>query len=240
MQTIAATTFQAQRRRLMQLIAAGLVSGDAVSLFAAATGSAEPPDCVLTPEQTTGPYFVDEKLQRVDIRVDPTDGSVSPGVPLALKLRVQAVRKQQCLPLLGARVDLWHCNAAGVYSGVTDPSFDTQGKQFLRGYQITNAQGEVEFKTIYPGWYPGRTVHIHFLIRTASATAKTIEFASQLYFADDLSDKVFKLPPYAGRGSRQLRNDHDGIFRQGGRQLQLKLASSAEGYQAAYVVGVVA
>src|SRR4028118_265283 len=154
------------------------------------TAIATTPTCVVRPQQTEGPYFVDEKLNRSDIRSDPSDGSVKQGIPLRLVFHVSQIDGSSCTPLTGAAVDLWHCDALGVYSDVTDPSFSTVGKKFLRGYQVTDANGTVEFVTIYPGWYPGRTVHIHFKIRTDSASQRGYEFTSQLYFADALTDQV--------------------------------------------------
>jgi protocatechuate 3,4-dioxygenase beta subunit len=153
----------------------------------ARTALATTPTCVVRPQQTEGPYFVDEKLNRSDIQSDPSDGSVKQGVPLRLVFHVSEINGGSCIPLTGATVDLWHCDALGVYSDVTDPSFSTVGKKFLRGYQVTDANGTVEFVTIYPGWYPGRTVHIHFKIRTDSASQRGYEFTSQLYFDDALT-----------------------------------------------------
>ncbi|MGH7792987.1 MAG: twin-arginine translocation pathway signal protein, partial [Thermodesulfobacteriota bacterium] len=111
--------------------------------------------CIVRPEQTEGPYFVDEKLNRSDIRLDPSDGSVKEGVPLQLVFHVSQVSKGGCAPLAGAVVGVWHCDALGVYSDVVDPSFSTVGKKFLRGYQVTDANGTAQFTTIYPGWYQG-------------------------------------------------------------------------------------
>ena len=110
------------------------------------------PSCVVRPQQTEGPYFIDEKLNRSDIRSDPSDGSVKQGVPLRLVLHVSQIYGSSCTALTGATVDIWHCDALGVYSDVTDRSFSTVGKKFLRGYQVTDANGIVEFVTIYPGW----------------------------------------------------------------------------------------
>ena len=99
--------------------------------------------CVASPEQTEGPYFVDERLNRSDIRSDPADGSVREGLPLTLRLAISSVVGGKCAPLAGATVDLWHCDAAGVYSDASDPGFNTKGKKFLRGYQVTDAGGGV-------------------------------------------------------------------------------------------------
>ena len=125
--------------------------------------------CVLaTPTVTEGPYWVDEKLFRSDIRSDPSTGTARAGVPLTLTVKVQNLTSSGCAPLTGAYVDIWHCDAKGIYSD--EPSYNpgggtgtvvTTGQKFLRGYQITDENGQVQFTTIYPGWYNGRTIHIH-------------------------------------------------------------------------------
>ena len=196
------------------------------------------PSCVVRPQQTEGPYFVDEKLNRSDIRSDPSDGSGKKGVPLRLVFHVSRIDGSSCTPLTGATVDIWHCDALGVYSDVTDPSFSTVGKKFLRGNQVTDPNGTVEFVTIYPGWYPGRTVHIHFKIRTDSASRRGYEFTSQLYFDDSLTDQIHAQPPYAAKGQRTLNNDQDGIFRGGGKQLMLQLSKDAQGYVGTFEIGL--
>lgn len=196
------------------------------------------PSCVVRPEQTEGPYFVDERLHRSDIRSDPTDGRVRPGTPLALTLLVSRLNAGDCQPLAGAQVDIWHCDALGVYSDVQDPDFTTIGQKFLRGYQVTDARGEARFVTVYPGWYPGRTVHIHFKIRTAPVAKRSFEFTSQLYFDDELTDRVHAAPPYAAKGPRIARNQHDWIFRRGGDRLMLDTTSTADGYAATFPIGL--
>src|SRR4029453_17087527 len=100
----------------------------------------------------------------------------------------------------------WQCDHLGVYSDVQDPSFNTKGKKFLRGYQVADGDGRARFTTIYPGWYAGRTVHIHFKIRSPQTQRPGYEFPSQFYFDDALTDRVFKDAPYAGRGDRSTRN----------------------------------
>ncbi|MGB3138331.1 MAG: hypothetical protein WBB18_16100, partial [Nodosilinea sp.] len=111
------------------------------------------PACTVRPQQTEGPFFVDEGLSRSDIRSDPAMGAVKPGVPLTLQFQVSQVGNDNCMPLAGAVVDVWHCDATGVYSDVADRRASTVGQKFLRGSQVTNADGIVEFITIYPGWY---------------------------------------------------------------------------------------
>jgi protocatechuate 3,4-dioxygenase beta subunit len=202
----------------------------------AAPGGAMPA-CVARPALTEGPYFVDERLNRSDIRSDPSDGTVRQGALLALTFRVSQLTNA-CAPLAGASVDVWHCDAAGVYSDVTDPSFTTAGKKFLRGYQVTDSSGVANFTTIYPGWYQGRAVHIHFKIRSHTNAGAAYEFTSQLFFDDAITDQVFTQAPYNAKGQRTLRNDGDSIYRQGGQQLLLAPAKAGESYSATFDIGL--
>ncbi|KJH72827.1 intradiol ring-cleavage dioxygenase [Aliterella atlantica] len=209
------------------------------STLAQTTNSSTLPKCIVSPEQTEGPYFVDEKLNRSDIRLDPSDGEVKAGVPLQLTLQVSSASNTSCTPIAGAIVDIWHCDALGVYSDVTDRSFDTVGKKFLRGYQVTDANGNVRFTTIYPGWYQGRTPHIHFKVRTNPTSGQSYEFTSQLYFDDAVSDRVYTQAPYASKGQRTEGNEQDGIFRRGGEQLLLSLTENPQGgYTATFDIGL--
>ena len=198
------------------------------------------PSCVVRPEQTEGPYFVDAKLNRADIRSEPSDGSVKPGVPLRLTFQVSRVDSGSCSPLNGAVVDVWQCDALGVYSGVRDVNvgFDTRQKHFLRGYQTTNANGTAEFLTIYPGWYEGRAVHIHFKIRADAASARAREFTSQLYFDESITDQIYKLAPYNSKGGGRTTNDADFGFRRGGKQLMPVITRDAQGYAAKFDIGL--
>jgi protocatechuate 3,4-dioxygenase beta subunit len=196
------------------------------------TAAVMAPSCVVRPQQTEGPYFVDEQLNRSDIRSDPSDGSVKEGVPVRLAFHVSRMAGSACTPLNNAVVDVWQCDALGMYSDVQDINglFDTRGKKFLRGYQMADASGTAQFITIYPGWYPGRTIHIHFKIRTDPAAQRGFEFTSQLYFDDAITDQVHAQAPYVTKGQRSLKNDRDYIFRSGGRQLMLLLSKDAQGY----------
>lgn len=194
-----------------------------------------PPACVLTPQQTEGPYFVDERLERSDIRSDPADGSVRQGVPLALVLRIFELAGGRCTPVPGAIVDVWHCDAAGRYSDTDDGDARTKGAKFLRGYQATDANGRVRFTTIYPGAYRGRAVHIHFKVRAAGGHG---QFTSQLYFDDALTERVHAQTPYSGAVRRRTRNDEDGLFRANGRALVLDAVRDAQGYAGIYDVGL--
>jgi protocatechuate 3,4-dioxygenase beta subunit len=194
--------------------------------------------CVARPRETQGPYFVDEKLERTDIRSDPSDGTVKAGALLELTFNVSRAVSNGCTPLAGVLVDVWHCDVLGVYSDVSDPGFNTVGKKFLRGYQVTDAIGAARFTTIYPGWYQGRTVHIHFKIRSAPSSGAGFEFTSQLYFDDALTDRVHAQQPYARKGPRARRNAGDGIYRQNGAQLLLVVNRSAAGYAATFGIAL--
>ena len=192
------------------------------------------PACVVTPEQMEGPFFTDVRLNRSDIRSDPTDKSVKEGAPLVLTLRVSAVGNAGCTQLAGATVDVWHCDAVGVYS---DSGGNTAGKKFLRGHQVADANGSVRFTTIYPGWYPGRAVHIHFKVRVLTGPALGNEFTSQLYFDEAVTDRVLARAPYSVRGQR-TRNSDDGLYRRGGSRLMLALTESSGGYAGEFHVGL--
>lgn len=225
-----------KRREMLVLLGATTASLIGCRKSEAIAQSAATPACVVRPQQTEGPYFVDENLIRSDIRSDPSDGSVRAGTLLRLGFQVSQVSANACTPLRNAIVDIWHCDAAGNYSDVSDRT-NTVGKKFLRGSQVTNADGTVEFVTIYPGWYPGRTVHIHFKIRTTTAQS-SYEFTSQIYFDDALTDRVYAQAPYAARGPRTTRNDRDGIYQSGGEQLTLQLTPAAEGYTGRFAIGL--
>src|SRR4051812_33720889 len=137
--------------------------------------------CVLTPEQTEGPYYIAGEKFRRNI----TEGR--PGVPLLLRLRV--VDASTCKPIRGATVDIWHADAAGAYSGF---GAGAGNRTFMRGIQRTDVHGLARFRSVYPGWYQGRTVHIHVKVHVAGNVVHT----GQLYFPDKLTDRVFRRAPY--------------------------------------------
>jgi protocatechuate 3,4-dioxygenase beta subunit len=221
-----------RREILTRLGSAAILAGVPLRLRAQAL-----PACIATPAQMEGPFFSDARLNRSDIRSDPSDKSVKDGVPLALTLRVSSVTATGCVPLAGAIVDVWHCDAAGAYS---DSDRSTSGKRFLRGYQMTDGGGAVSFTTIYPGWYPGRAVHIHFKVRVMAGPALGHEFTSQLYFTDAVSDHVFARRPYSARGKPDVRNNDDGLFRRGGARLLVALTENRGGYAGEFSVGIMA
>jgi len=181
--------------------------------------------CVLTPEQTEGPYYIANEKVRRNI----TDGKR--GVPLTLRATV--VDASTCKPIKGAAVDIWHCDGGGVYSGFGQGA---SSRTFLRGMQRTNLNGLALLKTIYPGWYQGRTVHIHVKVHVGGNVVHT----GQLYFPDTLTDKVYKKAPYITRPGRTTRNSNDFVFANGGKNSLLSVrGDGAGGYIAAITMGVV-
>jgi protocatechuate 3,4-dioxygenase beta subunit len=201
---------------------------DASDADAAGTGPAAVASglvsCVLSPEMTEGPYYVEGDKVRRNI----TEGKA--GVPLALRLTV--VNASSCKPIKGAAVDIWHCDAGGVYSETSVQS--TQNLTFMRGVQRTDRNGLAIFRTIYPGWYMGRTVHIHLKVYLGGQTVHT----GQLFFSDTLTDLVYRRSPYSQRGSRDTRNATDSIYRNGGKRSLLSLAKSGSGYVGSITMGV--
>jgi protocatechuate 3,4-dioxygenase beta subunit len=155
-------------------------------------------------------------------------------VPLGLTIGVYAVRGAACVPLSGAQVDVWHADAVGAYSD--EAALGTRGETFLRGYQITNDDGGVTFRTIYPGWYSGRTVHIHVLVRVFDSSGNTaLQLTTQMYFDDTITDAVLASAPYDSRGARDRRNSTDPLY-QG--SLEAALTRSDSGYGAAFQIGL--
>ncbi|MCY3598673.1 MAG: intradiol ring-cleavage dioxygenase [Gemmatimonadetes bacterium] len=218
-----------------------LGTGTDVALAAQANGVARAlPACVAKPEQTEGPFFVDARLERADIRSDPSTGTVSEGVPLTLRFNLSRISRGDCSALPGALIDVWQCDADGVYSGVEDEGAPESARErhFLRGYQQTDDSGVARFTTIYPGWYRGRAVHVHFKVRT-DISGQPYEFTSQLYFDEALTDSVHAQAPYAARGQRPVTNADDGIFRRdGGESLMAQVSETDHGYAATFDLGL--
>lgn len=198
------------------------------------------PDCVLTPEQDEGPFYIDLARVRRDIVED------RPGVPLALALTV--VDANTCEPIRDAAVDVWHCDALGVYSG--EPTEGSAGTTYLRGIQLTDASGEAEFATIYPGQYPGRTTHIHLKVhlggqRSGGAySGGHVSHVGQLFTVDRDDAEVFALAPYDRNPAEVTPRDADFIFSgQGGASAVLTLARAGtdlarDGFTARATLGV--
>jgi protocatechuate 3,4-dioxygenase beta subunit len=193
--------------------------------------------CVVRPAAVEGPFFIDGQLNRSDIRVDSATGEPVPGVELNVTFNVSVINGG-CAPLEGAVVDLWQCDAVGHYSGVSP----FVGHDFLRGYQTTDANGNTSFTMIYPGWYPGRTTHTHFKIRTnPSSFDGGYVFTTQLFYDDTLTDQIYLQSPYNKHMPRDTTNATDGIYQQvGGAQLQLVCVPNGNGgYDAAIDFGLV-
>jgi len=201
--------------------------------------SVSTPACIVTPSETEGPYFVDERLNRSDISTDPGNGTRRSGVPLDLTFQVSRASSGGCTAMSGAQVDVWHCDAAGIYSDVSAQS--SVGQRFLRGYQLTDANGAARFATIYPGWYAGRAVHIHFKVRTFSGATKSFEFTSQLFFDDAITDAVYRTAPYSSRPSRDTRNQTDMVYTSNGNSGAMLLVAPTprgSGYAATFAIGL--
>ena len=175
--------------------------------------------CTLTPELTAGPFHLDGHLAREDI----TEGR--PGTPLRFEVRVLAL--PDCTPLEGAAVDIWHCDAGGEYSGFDGTGTSAPGgggrndERFLRGVQLTENQGVARFTTIFPGWYEGRTVHIHLEVSEGGTLGTTYEgghvaHVGQAFFGEELTAELMAAEPYAARTGRRTTNDQDSIYQQAG------------------------
>jgi protocatechuate 3,4-dioxygenase beta subunit len=218
------------RRREMAALSAGALAsavlytcgaGESKMARSAGEGGTTRPDCLLTPEQEEGPFYIDLAQVRRDIVEN------RPGVPLALALTV--VDSDTCKPIRDAAVDIWHCDALGVYSG--EPSEGSEGKTYLRGIQLTDGNGRAAFATIYPGQYPGRTTHIHVKVhiggRRSDGTYSGghVSHTGQLFTSDRSDAEVFALPPYNRNTAELTPRNADGVFRyQAGSSSVLTLA----------------
>ncbi|WP_020178447.1 hypothetical protein [Methylopila sp. M107] len=190
--------------------------------------------CVLAPQAVEGPFYYDPKLVRSDIR----EGR--PGVPLELRLAL--IERQGCAPIADARVDVWHCDASGEYSGFSGPggaggASDTRST-FMRGTQMSGADGAVAFRTVYPGWYQGRTPHIHLKAFLDGRNVLT----TQLYFPDALSEYIYQNVAAYRRGSakRDTVNATDGVLAhtENGRSTFVALTEETDRYLATLTIAV--
>jgi protocatechuate 3,4-dioxygenase beta subunit len=202
------------------VLGAGALPADA----AASSADSSAVSCVLAPEMTEGPFYIANEKVRRNVR----EGQ--PGIALALRLGV--VDSSSCKPIKGAAVDIWHADAGGAYSG--EQSNGTAGRTFLRGIQRTDAQGIARFDTVYPGWYQGRTVHVHVKVHVAGNVIHT----GQLFFDDGLTDSVYTRKPYSTRPARDVRNANDSIYAGGGSRSLLRITRQGTGYAGAISMGV--
>ncbi|HKU48647.1 MAG TPA: hypothetical protein VJP79_01735 [Nitrososphaera sp.] len=194
-----------------------------------------------TPQQTEGPYFLDNMPNRADIRPDSSSGALEEGIPLNLTIHVYDSDDGSCVPMKGAKVDLWQANSQGRYSGV-EGNF---GTDYLRGYQLTDDNGTANFSTIYPGWYEGRAIHIHVKVRTLEGGAnEKLDWTSQFYLPDDMNEKIHTQPPYSSHGPVDTANAHDSIYAgpstdglvesNTGRHLMLVPTAAGSGYTGSF------
>lgn len=185
--------------------------------------------CLLQKEVTEGPFYIDPKLLRSDI----TEGK--PGLPMQLRLQVVTA---DCVPVVGARVDVWHCDALGVYSGVQNmgDGGDTSGQTFLRGTQQTDNAGIVTFQTVFPGWYHGRTTHVHYKVFLDAQTVLT----SQIFFDEAVNAQIYAdHPAYVRQAPRDMLNADDRIAVNAGdgAYARVKMTAPDGAMEAALVVG---
>ncbi len=194
--------------------------------------------CILIPRETAGPFPLNlsnnPEYFRRDIAEDRS------GVPLHLTLKVVNANAE-CAPIANARVDVWHCDERGVYSGFSNQSggVNASGQTFCRGIQLSDENGDVAFTTVYPGWYRGRATHIHFQVFLNNGLVAT----SQLAFPEEINTVVYNTTDYAARGQNSTKNTDDGIFRSPANTLQYQMANAIAnvttgGFDAALQVGI--
>jgi len=213
------------RRRLLSIGVGALAIAGQVGAAPAPTTSEG-----LTAQTTEGPYYLELSPMRADI----TEGLT--GVPLDIRIMVL---DESGRPFDGARVDVWHCDAAGNYSGFVDPraraSGAPPGKTFLRGSLMTGQGGAAIFHSLYPGWYHGRTTHIHFKVRNGAKTNLT----SQFFLPDALSEFLYAhLPAYRRKDLRDTLNSTDGIALEAGSTVRGMVREDGDRYLAALTVRV--
>ena len=211
---------QSDEGRLFSRAAAlGLLGGTA-GMLAAGTGrgsaAAAADACAVTPEGEIGPFFADDSLagfNRSNVLPNIDGTAKQSGVPLRLTVHVYDTRAA-CAAMAGVQVDLWHCSAAGLYSD--EASEGTASQTWLRGYQTTGAGGTVTFTTIFPGWYQGRTTHIHLRGRSRYNAASSMRDGSnttQLFFPQATIDAIsMTVAPYSTRGKNPTTNASDHVY----------------------------
>jgi protocatechuate 3,4-dioxygenase beta subunit len=197
--------------------------------------------CTLVPQETEGPYPLLAILSNSTVvRQDITEGKA--GVPLTLTLKLVSTANN-CAPIVGAAVYVWHCDKDGVYSGYTSQTggVSTVGQMFLRGVQVTDGTGSVSFTTIYPGWYAGRITHIHFQVYLNDNLQVTATATSQLAFPQEMTRAVYASTLYASRGQNTSVTSFaaDNVFSDGTSYQMLDVTgSTADGYDASLTVGI--
>ncbi|MEP7170537.1 MAG: T9SS type A sorting domain-containing protein [Bacteroidota bacterium] len=195
--------------------------------------------CVLIPQETAGPYPLNLSGNAAMFRQDITESF--PGIPMNLFLTVVDINNN-CNPVPNLRIDIWHCNKDGYYSGFVNPGYlgtqNNVGQTFFRGIQITDLNGQVQFITIYPGWYTGRVTHIHLQVFLNSVLAAT----SQMAFQDSLNTIINNTPLYAPHGQNSVVNATDGVFSDTNNTqyelLNVTPNGTTGGYDASLIIGL--
>ncbi|TRW96708.1 intradiol ring-cleavage dioxygenase [Paracoccus sp. M683] len=225
------------RRELLRLLAGSAPAAAGIGLWpstllaqARQAGLIAANVCRLAPETTEGPFYLDPHLMRSDIRED------RGGVPMTMRIQIVTA---DCRAIKRARVDLWHCDAQGNYSGFANQGSDarlgTRGQTFLRGTQISGDDGQVAFRTIFPGWYRGRTTHMHLKVILGRDEVLT----GQIFFPDSLSQYVFENAAAYDRSAVQdTTNADDWIAVEAGEGAYAGVTERSDGYDAALVVAV--
>jgi protocatechuate 3,4-dioxygenase beta subunit len=222
----------------------GSGSGGSASIAGTATATASSSLCEATPEGEIGPYFVDDSaagFERSDIRSNLDGGATQNGIPLTLAITVIDT-EAGCIGLEGVQVDIWHCNAEGVYSD--EASEGTPSDNWLRGYQVTDSAGEVAFTTIFPGWYQGRATHIHLRLRSKYSTASSTRDGTnttQLFFPQAIVDTInTTIAPYASHAANSTTNetDHVNNSETNGETVLTLNGSTTSGLSAAVTIGL--
>ena len=210
-------------------------STSSTSTAAAGTTTSIPTvSCVLTQEQEQGPYYYPAAAIRSNI----TDGKA--GVPM--NLHVTVIDISTCKPVPNATVDIWEADALGAYS-------DTSSGLFLRGLQPTDAKGVATFTSIYPGWYPGRTNHIHVKVHIGGTIATKytgghVTHTGNLFFPEEISTAVARISPYTDNTSSRTTLTSDFVYHgQNGSGSIMTLtpidpSKPEKGYVASIVLGV--
>src|SRR2546425_5814816 len=197
-------------------------------------GTSSTGSCAVTPSETEGPY--PDKTGMINnsafFRRDITEGKS--GLPLTLTLTIVNVNSS-CAAVSGANVEIWQCDAAGRYSEYSQPGYDGSGQTFLRGIQTTDANGQVTFTTIYPGWYAGRATHIHVDVYRSGSLVKT----TQIAFPETISAAVYATGVYASKGQNSTTNSSDNVFSDGTtNELATLAGNTTSGYTATLTIGV--
>jgi protocatechuate 3,4-dioxygenase beta subunit len=194
--------------------------------------------CAVTDTETDGPYPLYNSRGSAIQRVDITDGKT--GIPLNMNITIRNVNNS-CAVLANARVDVWHCDKDGYYSGYTNSGFlgtqNNSASVFCRGLQYTDENGVAKFTTIYPGWYQGRVTHVHVQVYVGN----TLKLTSQIAFPEDINTAVYNTALYSAHGQNSTKNTTDNIIADSlDNELATVVANSSGGYDLTHTIYVAA